>query len=275
MVDLYDNLYDNLYEDYLRSFCYHFVNLQEHIPCKEKNDFLVSIDDFSIYELLSFLTFGDMLVENENYISEQFVDSNIGKFVMIEADDSIAAATGYAIGKTIQRVVQGVSVPVKYLGKGVWWAGGEVAKKIKSAVIPGTKASSKLAKGLYHSAPGVSSNANVNKKIANPRDVINKTKKIENIKKFGKLASWVAIPAAAAAASYIIYKKFFSPAARKCKNSPDKAECMKSFKTNAIKAQIQKLMQNRGKCASSNEPQKCANKIDSMIAKKRMSISKL
>jgi len=241
----------DLQESYLRSFCYHFIEMQEHIPLKEKNDFLDIIDEYDIYELLSFLTFGDVLIENESFINTSFVDSPIGQYVLSEADDS-------SVGQIIKRVIDKTIVPVKNLGKGLYWIGGRIGKKIKSAGLPGKDPLEKS-----------------NLKNTDNQKKIKRSNRIASLKKFGKMASWVAIPAAAIAASYIIYKKFFSKAAVACKKSPDKQECLKNFKTKALQAQIQKLMQSRGKCASSNEPEKCANKIDNLIAKKRLKISEL
>jgi len=241
----------DLQESYLRSFCYHFIEMQEHIPLKEKNDFLDIIDEYDIHELLSFLTFGDVLIENESFINTSFVDSPIGQYVINEADDS-----NISTGQIIKRVFGKIVAPVKNIGKGFYWVGGRIGKKIKSATLPGEDPSEKL-------------------KNIDSQKIAKRAKQVTSLKKFGKMASWVAIPAAAAAAGYIIYKKFFSKAAVACKKSPDKQECLKNFKTKALQAQIQKLMQSRGKCTSSNEPEKCANKIDELIAKKRLNISKL
>ena len=273
----------DLHEEYIRTFFYYFIEYQENIPEDEKRKVLDEINEYPIHELISFLTFGDVLIENEEFIDKMFIESDIGQFILTEADTtvskaspSLGAAAGYATGQTIKRVVKVgskfVTVPVKYLKKGVWWIGGKVKKKVASSTIPGKDPKGGFATGLWHSVRGIPEEKI---KTTDASSNIKRARRIASLKKFGKMASWVAIPAAAAAAGYAIYKKYFTAAKRKCANAPDKAECVKNYKTKALELQIKKLIEQRGKCTSSKEPQKCANKIDELIAKKREKISKL
>jgi len=75
-----------------------------------------------------------------------------------------------------------------------------------------------------------------------------------------------AIVAAAAAASIVAYKKFFSKAAKACQGRPDKSECMKKHKVQALKQQVKVLQSNKKHCSKAKTPAICSAKIDSKIA---------
>jgi hypothetical protein len=92
----------------------------------------------------------------------------------------------------------------------------------------------------------------------------------------GKTGAVIAAAAAAAAViamGYATYKRFFSKAAKACKGSEDRKACLKKFKVNAIKAQIQTLKSGMGKCAKSNKPEKCKANVQNKINKLQAKIS--
>lgn len=73
--------------------------------------------------------------------------------------------------------------------------------------------------------------------------------------------------AAATAASYAAYKRFFSKAAKECKGAADRAACIKGFKKKAALAKAAALQAGMSKCASSNNPEKCKASLAKKVAK--------
>jgi hypothetical protein len=67
--------------------------------------------------------------------------------------------------------------------------------------------------------------------------------------------------------AYILYKRFLSKAARSCKGSANKSECMKNFRNTAIKKQISALQSSLPNCSKSKEPRQCEYKIKARIKK--------
>lgn len=92
---------------------------------------------------------------------------------------------------------------------------------------------------------------------------------LQSAKKAGKVASWVAIPAAAITAGYTIYKQYLSRAARMCRSSSNKKACMKILKRRALQAQTRKLSASKKKCSQTNDPNKCKEKINKTIEKNK------
>lgn len=63
------------------------------------------------------------------------------------------------------------------------------------------------------------------------------------------------------------YKRFLSKAARACKQFAfdAKTSCMNKYKRDALKAQVGELTKGKAKCSKSNNPTKCAEKINKKI----------
>jgi hypothetical protein len=70
-------------------------------------------------------------------------------------------------------------------------------------------------------------------------------------------------------ASVLAYKKYFSKIGIECKNykGEEKRNCIKKFKTNAIKNQIYMLKQGLGACRNKKNEQRCVAAIKSKIEK--------
>jgi hypothetical protein len=73
--------------------------------------------------------------------------------------------------------------------------------------------------------------------------------------------------AAATAASYAAYKRFFSKAAKACKDAPDRKACLQKYKKQAAMAKAQALQAGMAKCASTKDPEKCKASIAKKVAK--------
>jgi hypothetical protein len=86
--------------------------------------------------------------------------------------------------------------------------------------------------------------------------------------KAGLAIGGAALAALALFASYKTYKRFFSKAAQACKGSgPEKNTCMKKYKLQAIKAQIQDLQAAAAGCGKTKQPDKCKATIGNKIRK--------
>jgi hypothetical protein len=78
-------------------------------------------------------------------------------------------------------------------------------------------------------------------------------------------------------ASYQVYKRFFSKAAKSCQglSSVEKTSCMNKFKRDGIKAQISMLEKNKPKCSETKDPSKCKKKVDDKIRKLKAKLGEL
>jgi len=75
------------------------------------------------------------------------------------------------------------------------------------------------------------------------------------------------VVAAIIAGSYMVYKRFFSKAAKACKGKSggERKTCLQTFKNNAVKAQMSALNSGMGKCAKTKNPTKCKLKVQNKI----------
>jgi len=78
------------------------------------------------------------------------------------------------------------------------------------------------------------------------------------------------------AASYYVYKRFLSKAARSCKglSGNQKTICITKFKIAGAKAAIQKLEQSKQLCRKNSNPENCVRSINMRIQKWNIRIAK-
>jgi hypothetical protein len=90
------------------------------------------------------------------------------------------------------------------------------------------------------------------------------------------IAAGVAVTLATIAA-YKIYKNKLSPAGKACKQytGPEKAYCMKKFKIEALKGQVDALKTASSACSNTADPEKCRNVLDRKIKRAEERISRL
>jgi len=91
--------------------------------------------------------------------------------------------------------------------------------------------------------------------------------------KYGGLAILGAV--ALGVAANFIYKRYFSAAAKACKNAKDVKACMKKFEKDAIKKTIQKLKQEKAACSKTAKPEKCSARLDKEIKKWQAKLQKV
>jgi hypothetical protein len=73
--------------------------------------------------------------------------------------------------------------------------------------------------------------------------------------------------AAATAAAYATYKRYFTAAAKACRNSEDREECLRQYRKKAALQKAQDLQSSLSKCNNTNDPEKCKASIANKIAK--------
>jgi len=85
----------------------------------------------------------------------------------------------------------------------------------------------------------------------------------------GKGVLAAVVVAAIAAGAYMIYKRYFSKAAKACKgkSGDERSACIKQFKRQALQAQIAALKSGMSKCAQSKNPDKCKAAIQQKVQK--------
>jgi len=168
--------------------------------------------------------------------------------------------------------------------------GGKAKEAIKSApgqVKSAAKSAGSAIKGAPGALKGAASKASSNfqrgtagLKTGHGYEGVGKVQKMgakyqagkEAVKKFagsktGKGVGIALAIAAATAASYVAYKKFFSAGAKACKAAPDKKACLQQYKKKAAMAKAAALQAGMSKCASSSNPEKCKSSLASKVAK--------
>ena len=87
----------------------------------------------------------------------------------------------------------------------------------------------------------------------------------------------VAIVASVATASYAVYKRFLSKAAKACKGKGglEKTNCMSKFKKQAQAAKIKELQSGMTKCTKSKDPTSCKAKLQGKINKEKAKMGAL
>jgi hypothetical protein len=73
--------------------------------------------------------------------------------------------------------------------------------------------------------------------------------------------------AAVTAAAYATYKRYFTAAAKACRNSEDREECLRQYRKKAALQKAQELQSGLSKCNSTSDPEKCKASIANKIAK--------
>jgi hypothetical protein len=155
-------------------------------------------------------------------------------------------------------------------------AGGEALEKGKEMVGDAGEAVSKGAKSVGKAVKGVTDDAGkvIGKGLKSVQDVAGQASdKVAGAA--GKAAEFAqnqpgmvgaAVAAAAAlTAGVMAYRRFFSKAAKACKTSPDRAQCLAQYKMKAKQAQISALNAGKAKCAKTSKPEQCKAKIDGKI----------
>jgi len=171
-------------------------------------------------------------------------------------------------------------------GEGISKAGkkaGEVTGIAGHSAEKSSEAGFQTAKKLYQQTQ---SNKALQKGIKIDKDILRKKAKesaekgISSVKALasgpmGKYLGGAALATLLAFAGIKLYKKYFSQAAKSCKNSPDKAGCMKKFRQDAIKKQMDSLRSSLSSCKKSNNPEKCESLIQQRISKLSKQIANL
>jgi hypothetical protein len=90
----------------------------------------------------------------------------------------------------------------------------------------------------------------------------------------GKVIGGVLLASLIAFAAYKVYKAKYSAGAKACKGKtgPERDLCLKNFRNQAIKAQIQQLRSGLGGCAATSDPEKCRASLGKKIQKLEMKI---
>jgi len=149
---------------------------------------------------------------------------------------------------------------------------GDAARKVGSTLkkVPGNiaKAASNFSRGLSgkqtgHALEPVGRVQKAGQAVGKAKDAV----KTFAGSKTGKGIGIALAVAAATAASYVAYKKYFSAGAKACKAAPDKKACLQQYKKKAAMAKASALQAGMSKCASSSDPAKCKASIASKVAK--------
>lgn len=105
------------------------------------------------------------------------------------------------------------------------------------------------------------------KGIGRKKAVKNMAKSAGKLMNSASIGTKIAGGLALATAAALIYKRFFSKAAKACKGASDKSACLKKYKVDAIKATITNLKKANTECSSNKNPEKCKARVAKQVAK--------
>lgn len=201
-------------------------------------DFMQEADELLLVELDK-----AALMQKAKEIGQQIVaqKAKVGKLISAGQKDAAKIAQG-TLGK-LTKHFNTVKQQATALA-------GDVAKKA-------TEVGGEVAKG----AKGVAGKA-----AATGKDVAGKAKELASTPG-AKYAAAGVIAAAAALASYKVYKRFFSQAAKACsgKSGSEKTACMNTYKVKGLNAAKTALRSSMGKCAKTKNPDQCKASIQKKI----------
>lgn len=89
------------------------------------------------------------------------------------------------------------------------------------------------------------------------------------VQKHSTLAKYAAGAAAislSVAAAVKVYNRFFSNAAKACQDAPNKTECIKDYKIQALQRAKTEIAKGKGKCAQTKSPKKCVERMNKQVA---------
>jgi len=143
------------------------------------------------------------------------------------------------------------------------WKGipGKISKKVSDVKFDTAFKARGLRKSIPHRLSGMKKKAG--EKVSTAGSAV---KKFAGSKTGKGIGIALAI-AAATAAAYAAYKRFFSKAARACKDAPDRKACLQKYKKEAILAKANALQAGMAKCAQTKDPEKCRESISKKVAK--------
>lgn len=138
---------------------------------------------------------------------------------------------------------------------------GDVAKKASEVGAQASKKASEVGADVAKGARGVAG-----KISKGAGDLAGKAKELASTPG-AKYAAVGVIAAAAALASYKVYKRFFSQAAKACKgkSGSEKTACMNAYKVKGLNASKSELRRGLSKCAKTKDPGKCKAAIQKKV----------
>lgn len=165
------------------------------------------------------------------------------------ADASTAVAKGAkAAGEKAGELAGQAHEKLAGAQKAVWKGAGDVGRKAGETIEKGVETGKELASHAGEKISGAASKA------------------AEYAQGHPGMVGATVAAAAALTAGVMAYRRFFSKAAKACKNAPDRAACLQQYKIKAKQAQISALNAGKAKCAKSKKPDQCKAKIDAKIA---------
>lgn len=178
--------------------------------------------------------------------------AKIGKLVAAGQKDAAALAQ-----KTLGRLTKHYNT-IKQQASAV---AGDVAKKASEVGAQASKKASEVGGEVAKGAKGIAG-----KVSKGAGELAGKAKELAKTPG-AKYAAAGVIAAAAALASYKVYKRFFSQAAQACKgkSGSEKTSCMNAYKAKGLNASKSELRRGLSKCAKSKDAAKCKAAIQKKV----------
>jgi hypothetical protein len=251
----------------------------------EKTQFLDFVKEASEVQVLNLLTTGKMKTEKEALKDDQKALQVVKENVEIQVE-SIASDTKEYWGKKAGELGQAGKDVAKQTGQ-YWKDKSEIPQKIEGGAksggtdVLGIQAAKRkeLADDAFARA-----RERADARPTQPKSTMDQTKDaVSNTaasvnqwaqQNPGEAALTAAAGVAAITAGVLAYKRFFSKAARACKDKagPQKTACMKSYKAQGKQAEIGVLTAKLNGCKGNP---KCVNKIKTRIAATKQDIQAL
>lgn len=207
----------------------------------------------ALAEKVIFSQLKEQLIFNYEIISE-FVDSNLINNVIFEVDSIVDDSDIESLNEA------GVGDIFSWAPKQSAHSSYKKITNVPDLNKPGVEA-------IKPGVEAIKSGAAAVKKFFTGETAIEKWTRIAG-ENAGKIGGGV-LAALAVYASYKIYQKFFSKAAKACKGDADKKACMAKFKAQALGMQIKEVQKGLSLCSKSKDAAKCKTVINNKIAKLR------
>ena len=152
----------------------------------------------------------------------------------------------------------------------------EIANQIKS--LTRRKSFLEKAKGLATQGSGAATSAlNVIATKSGAAGVAAKIGVGQTAAGAGVAIGGLALAALLAFGAYKTYQRFFSQAAKACKDKSGavKSQCMNAFKAKAIQAQMADLRKSMSACSKSKDPKKCSASVGGKLKKLNIKLQKI
>jgi len=258
----FDNLIESINRDILEENFAFLISarqvlcdqIQESEGIEEAINFIMN--EASDYQVISMLTEG-ILPETYDKKEEDRLffqlNESLGSFIfpVIQEATSEQKAAKKEVKKTLKSTSQKTPMKVRFAKAGANLVGGAIGVRVAGKVFK------------KHMKQG---------KIQGP--LKSKVIQAHGYKLAGKFAGAVGATLLLAAALKL-YHRYLSAAGKACKDSPNRNMCLRKYKVEALRKQVELLRSKKPVCSKTKNPEKCTRSVDKRIIEIDKKIAKI